>query len=773
MIRRELQTGWTVRAAGGPIPGAIAGRDIPAQVPGVVHTDLLAAGLIPDPYLDHNEHKLGWIGRSRWLYSVEFDWHDDGMRRHDLACDGLDTSAVLRMNGAELGRVANQHRRYRFDLRDVLVAGRNRLEIEFDSALEVVEAEAERWGDPPRPPVFPHPFSLMRKSACNFGWDWGPDLVTAGIWRPIAIESWDGSRIDAVRVSARADRTATVSVDLEGDGEFTATIAGTRATGRGSVELLVPEAELWWPRSHGAQPLYELVVETDDDRATRQIGFRTVTIDSEGGGFGIQINGVPVYARGANWIPDDAFPSRVDRARYAARITDAIEANMNLLRVWGGGVFEHDDFYAECDERGVLVWQDFMFACAAYPEEEPFWSEVAAETRDAVDRLASHASLALWNGANENIWQHVDQGWQARLGDRTWGEAYYLDLLPGIVAELDPDRPYVPNSPFSWDASHHPNDPSDGLSHLWDAWNERDYTAYADHSPRFVSEFGFEGPPAWSTLTRAVHDDPLRADGPQLLSHQKADNGQEKLTRWLGLHLPAGRDFADWHWATQLNQAQAVRFGVRHFRSLSPHNQGAIVWQLNDCWPVISWAAVDGDGVRKPLWFALREVYADRIAIIAGEEILVVNDSPEQLDTTICVIRAVGRDSLPVSVSARSVARLPLPAGDGWVAVRGAHIQGDLRLADEPVDTGLPPAQLRSHVERTADGYRVKVTAEDLAVDVCLFPDRLDPAATVDCGMVSLLAGESAVFDVTMDGDVDPTEFTRAPVLRCANDLFG
>ncbi|KRF33862.1 glycoside hydrolase family 2 protein [Yonghaparkia sp. Soil809] len=762
-----------LRSAGGPVPSSIAGRAIPASVPGVVHTDLLASGLIPDPYLGMNEHELTWIGRSRWLYSLDFDWRDDGMRRHDLACDGLDTSAVLRLNGVELGRVANQHRRYRFDVAEVLVSGLNRLEIEFDSALEIVEEEARRVGDPPRPPVFPHPFSLLRKSACNFGWDWGLDVVTAGIWRPIAIESWNGTRITAVRASARADRTATVTVDLEGDGEFTATIAGVSATGRGAIELTVPSAELWWPRSHGAQPLYDLVVETDDDRVVQRVGFRTVEIDSAGGAFGVVVNGEPVFVRGANWIPDDAFPSRVGRARIAARVTDAIEANMNLLRVWGGGTFEHDDFYDECDERGVLVWQDFLFACSAYPEEEPLYSEVAAEARDAVDRLASHPSIALWNGANENIWQHVDLDWDTQLDGRTWGERYYLELLPSIVAALDTDRPYVPNSPFSWNSENHPNDPSDGLCHLWDVWNDLDYTAYADHSPRFVSEFGFQGPPAWSTLTRAVHDEPLRLDGPQLLSHQKADDGQAKLARGLAPHLPPGRDFVDWHWATQLNQARAVRFGIRHFRSLAPYNQGSIVWQLNDCWPVVSWAAVDGDGVRKPLWFALQEVYADRIAIISGDEIVAINDSAEPLDTTIEVVRATGRESVTVSLGARSVRRMPLPSGSGWVALRSDELEGDLRLAGEPVDIDLSAPRMTTHVDRTANGYRVTVTAAELIVDLCLFPDRIQSTATVDRSMVSLIPGESATFEVAVQGDIDPTLLTAAPVLRSANDLFG
>lgn len=764
MNRRELNEGWSVRAAGGPIPEQIAGLEITATVPGVIHTDLIGAGLIPDPFVGDNEHLLSWIGRSRWLYRTIFDWSPDGRERIDLACDGIDTSATIRLNGVVLGHVANQHRRYRFDLRGIIHTGDNLLEVEFDSALEVAEAERERLGQ--RPEVYPHPFAMIRKSACNFGWDWGPDIVTAGIWRPIALESWSGTRIDAIRVSARADRTATISVDLEGEGEFTSTLLGTTVSGRGSVEISAPDAELWWPRSHGAQPLYEVVVETDGDRVTQRIGFRTVGIDNVDGAFGVRINGEPVYIRGANWIPDDPFPGNMGRERYARRITDATEANINLLRVWGGGIYESDDFYAECDERGLLVWQDFLFACAAYPEEQPLWGEVSAEAEDAVDRLASHPSLIIWNGANENIWEYVDFGWAAELGDLTWGEGYYLSLLPGIVGVLDPDRPYVPNSPFSWDASRHPNDPGDALVHIWDVWNEVDYTAYADYAPRFVSEFGFQGPPAWSTLTRAMKDEPLTPDGPLLMAHQKAKDGQAKLLRGLAPHLPEPRDFDDWHWATQLNQARAIRFGLRHFRSLAPLNQGSIVWQLNDCWPVVSWAAVDGDGIRKPLWYAMRSAYADRVAIIAGDEVVVVNDAAESFETLL----RVGEDSVNVSLPAHSTFRVPAP--EGALVVQGVGLEGDVRLRGEPVDVGLAWPAYDAVAQAVATGYLVTVTATAPTVDLCLFPDRLDPSARVDVGMVSLMPGQSATFTVLTAAELDLDALVSLPVLRSANDLF-
>lgn len=764
MNRRELTEGWTVRAAGGPVPTEVEDLDIPATVPGVVHTDLLAAGLIPDPLVSDHEAELFWIGRARWVYTTTFDWSPDGSEHSALVCDGLDTVAAVHVNGVLLGSVSNQLRVYRFDLNDVLQPGTNTIRIEFESALDVAEAEARRLG--PRPKIYPHPFAMIRKSACNFGWDWGPSVVTAGIWRAIAIESWSGTRIAAVRVSAGSDRTATISVDLDGPGDFTATIAGHTATGRGEVDISVPEAELWWPRSHGNQPLYGLVVETETDRTELRVGFRDVAIDSSDGAFAISVNGEPIYVRGANWIPDDPFPSRMTPARYAARIADAVDANMNLLRVWGGGIYESDSFYQQCDELGVMVWQDFLFACAAYPEEQPLWDEVAAETTDAINRIASHPSLVVWNGANENIWEHADLDWSSELDGKTWGEGYYLRLLPELVEQLDSGRPYVPNSPFSWDTSHAPNDPADALVHIWDVWNEKDYTHYASYQPRFVSEFGFQGPPAWSTLTRAIDDDPLRADGPVLMVHQKADDGQRKLADGLRPHFPEPRDFQDWHWATQLNQARAIRFAIRHFRSLAPYNQGAIVWQLNDCWPAVSWAAVDSSGIRKPLWFALRSAFADRIAIIDGDEVVVVNDASQPLATQL----NIGDELVTVAVPARSSLRMPAPGGE--LLVHGPDIQSDLRLIAEPVDEPLSWPAYSATAHPTDQGYDVTIIADHLTVDLCLFPDRLDPAATVHDGMITLRQGERFTFHVRSDAELDAAALTTIPVLRSANDLF-
>jgi len=367
--------------------------------------------------------------------------------------------------------------------------------------------------------------------------------------------------------------------------------------------------------------------------------------DEAGTAHTLLVNGEPVFVRGVNWIPDDAFPHRVDRARYARRLAQVADAGVNLVRVWGGGTYEADDFYDECDERGLLVWLDFLFACACYLEEDPLHGEVVAEVRDNVTRLSPHPSLVLWNGDNENLWGFVDWEWEVRLDGRTWGDGYYHRLLPQLLpqllaellAELDPGRSYVPGSPFSpagssGDEVRHPNDAAHGLMHVWDVWNDRDYLAYREHRPRFASEFGWQGPPAWSTLRRSVSDDPLTPESPGMLVHQKAVEGQRKLERGLVRHLPVPDDMRDWRWAMSLNQARAVQTAAEHLCSLSPHCSGSIVWQLNDCWPVTSWSAVDGDGRAKPTLYALRHAHADRLLTVqprdGGPAAVLVNDHP-------------------------------------------------------------------------------------------------------------------------------------------------
>ncbi|MDR8412589.1 glycoside hydrolase family 2 protein [Nonomuraea sp. 3-1Str] len=804
-----LSDGWTLRPAltGGSLPPAVSGAGaVPATVPGCVHTDLLAAGLIDDPYLDDNENRLGWIGDTAWTYATTFTWAPDGHDRTDLVCEGLDTVATVTLNGVRLGATANQHRSYRFPVRHLLREGANTLEVRFDPAPAYAEAWRAALGE--RPGAYEAPYPFVRKAACNFGWDWGPALVTAGIWRPVGLESWSGARLaevrPVVRVTPSGERgergehgEVEVHVRVERATEaplvVTAEVAGTTVelpvpAGRRRAVVRVPVAEplLWWPRGHGAQHRYDLTVRLGDASGRdagqwqRKIGFRTVELEREA--FRLSVNGVPVFVRGVNWIPDDCFPARVTRDRLAGRFVQATGAGVNLLRVWGGGLYESEDFYDLAGELGLMVWQDFPFACASYPEEEPFRTEVEAEARENVTRLAPHPSLVLWCGNNENLEGHADWGWPERLEGRTWGAGFYHDLLPSIVAELDPGRPYWPGSPYSGSPELPPNDPAAGTIHIWDVWNREDYTRYAAYTPRFVAEFGFQGPAAYATMRRAIGGE-LTPDAPLVLHHQKADDGNGKLLRGLGDHLPRPATFDAWHYLTQLNQARAVAYGIERFRALAPHCSGTILWQLNDCWPVTSWAAVDGDGRRKPLWYALRRVYGDRLLALLDGEAAVVNDTDRPWRGELRLVRhglggePLAKESVPVDVAPRSVARIPLPPpvavpGDPRRELLVARLGEARTVAFFAEDTAVdfPPAAYEARAEPVEGGYRVTVTARTVLRELALFPDRLDPAASVDDMLVTLLPGESATFTVATGQELNPGDLTGHPVLRCVNE---
>ncbi|GIH12690.1 glycoside hydrolase family 2 protein [Rugosimonospora africana] len=819
-----LHDGWTLTVAQpaepsgtSPAPEPPVGtQPVPATVPGCVHTDLLDAGLIPDPFLGDNEHALAWIGRTDWSYRTTFDWAGPGDGQVDLVCAGLDTVATVTLNGQPVGRSANMHRQYRFPVADALRPGANELEVRFESAYRYAERMRDRLGD--RPNAYPEPFNFIRKMACNFGWDWGLTLVTAGIWQPIGLHAWREARLDEVRplvtvdggegrvrLRVRLERPGTSPVRLHASVSGHNTRVETEVVvepGRldAELQLAVADPRLWWPHGFGQPDRYdaELSLSTMDgdplDSWRRRIGFRSVRLDTgadaAGSAYTIVVNDVPVFARGVNWIPDDALITRVDRPRYERRLRQALEANVNFVRVWGGGIYENDDFYDVADELGLMVGQDFPFACAAYPEEEPFASEVAAEAAQQIVRLAHHPSLLLWTGNNENLWGHEDWGWKDKLAGRTWGAGFYFEVLPDLMGRLDPTRPYWPGSPYSGTRELHPNDPAHGSMHIWDVWNTDDYTKYREYVPRFVAEFGYQAPPAYTTLRRAISDEPLTPTSPGMAGRQKAEGGAGKLARGLAAHLPEPRDFDDWHYLTQVNQARALSVGVEHFRSLRPVCMGAIFWQLNDDWPVISWSTVDADERRKPVWYQMRRSFAPRLLTIQPRDadsspvLVAVNDSVD--DWTVPV--EVTRYTLAGEPRATFDLDLSLPAQSSRTVELPAELTRDTRPDEllrasapggstawwffaEDRDIAYPEARFTASAEHADGAVLVTVTAQSILRDLTLFPDRLDPSADVDDALVTLLPGESATFTVRSARPLPVPDLLSRPVLRCVNDI--
>lgn len=630
---------------------------LPATVPGTVHQDLLAAGRIPDPFVGLHERDVQWIGERDWLYRCRFTVPADSLSAPavDLCLDGLDTVATIWLNGRQLLQCDNMFIPLRVSVTALLQAGENELRILFGSAPSVGRArEAEHgprqvWnGDASR--------VYVRKAQYHWGWDWGPCLLTAGPWKPIRLEAY-AARIVDLHASPQVTgdgRQAIIPVTAE-----IATAGGPPDGLRLRLRLFSPSGEhvdeallladadalqhtfvveaprLWWPRSYGDQPMYRLTatVERDDvplDRRETRLGLRHLRLaqeplsDAPGTSFVFVVNGVPLFCGGANWIPADSFLPRIGEDRYRALLQQAADANMTMLRVWGGGIYEIDAFYDICDDLGLLVWQDFMFACGMYPAHPAFQASVREEAEATVRRLRQHPCIVLWCGNNEDYQvaesAHVfDPTDQRDLATSAFpARALYERLLPEVCARLDPDRPYWPASPYGGSPV---NDPTVGDRHVWDIWHGSmaEYREYGRYAGRFVSEFGMQALPDGETIRAFAPPDERYGQSETIEFHNKAGGGARRLAVYLADTVRAPIDFPDYLYATQLVQAEALATAIRDWRRRwrGPGREGtagALIWQLEDCWPGVSWAIIDYFERPKPSFYAVRRALA-RVAL--------------------------------------------------------------------------------------------------------------------------------------------------------------
>jgi len=627
------------------------GSSRPMAVPGDIMSALLAAGEIPDPYYGKNELDLQWIGREDWRLERDFDLDESFLSHESVYLEALvlDTVAEVEVNGQPLGSSRNMWRRFRADARPLLKAGKNLVAVTIRSP-ERAAAEAAAALAYPVPaseyPVFSPHRNLLRKAQCMAGWDWGPCLMTGGIYDGISLVAHDGPRLEYATTRMRregAEWVVGIDLDLEAAAaarcEATVSLAGSAATvelelpagaSRRHLELRVRDVEAWWPAGYGAQPLYDFRVELRPLGAAgpalearghsleKRLGFRELAVVAEEDEWGkslkFRVNGREVFAKGANWIPADALPSRWTRQRLEDLLGSAVAANMNCLRVWGGGRYESEDFYGLCDELGLLVWQDCMFSCALYPSSPAFLAEVEAETRQQVLRLKDHPSIALWCGNNE------------ALGAITWYEesrrsparyiADYDRLTEGtvgrVVRDLDPDRAWWPSSPSAGPDDWSDNWHSDGRGdmHYWSVWHEgKPFSAYLDVKPRFCSEFGFQSLPSARTVATFAPEDERNVTSPVMEHHQRHPRGNalimETMLRYF--RMPSG--FRETLYLSQVQQALAIRTAVEYWRSLRPRCMGTLYWQLNDVWPVASWSSLEHDGSWKLLHHEARRFY--------------------------------------------------------------------------------------------------------------------------------------------------------------------
>jgi len=774
---------------------------LPATVPGCVHTDLLAANQIPDSYYRDNENEVQWIGETAWMYARTFDVPEEFLQQSKvmLRCESLDTLATIYINEKKIGKTDNQFRVWEFEARKALQPGENEIRIYFESALLYGQARLKEryihsWStDTHKLPGG----NYVRKSQCNFGWDWGPKLVTCGILGHIEILGFNVARLEDVYIKQNHSKgkvelvvgviTETLTseplkahISITYEGEVVAAEVTPLTDGIGRAAITIDKPLLWWPNGLGEQPLYQVEVELLDgevslDSISKNIGLRTLNVvrreDKWGESFYFECNGVPFFAKGSNWIPADTFITRVTEQDYQRLLQAAKDAHQNMIRVWGGGIYESDTFFDLCDRMGITVWQDFMFSCATYPTfDDEFMENVEEEARQQIRRIRYHPSLALWCGNNELEQGLVGDDWTEITMSWADYEKLFDHLLPQLVAELNPQTDYWPGSPHSPKGNRLDwKNPQWGDTHIWDVWHGMSpFEAYRDCTHRFISEFGFQSFPEPRSIDAFTIPSDHSINSPVMEHHQRSYNGNASIIHYMLDWFRLPTKFEHQIILSQILHGVAIKYGSEHWRRSMPRTMGAIYWQLNDCWPAASWSSIDYYGRWKALHYMARRFFAP-VTITGIEdsdsgrvEVYIVNDDPAEGEgvvrwklMTVDQGAVILDGHLPVKFPGLSSSRVEtLAFGEQLesygkknllvsiqLEVDGEHVAENLVFFCRPKQLNLQDPKLHVNVEK----HMLKITADKPALWVWMDLDADEPLSD---NFFHLLPGQARVIEV-------------------------
>ena len=769
-----LNNGWKFREANKT-------EWYPATVPGCVHTDLIASKLIEDPFYRDNEKRLQWIGKTDWEYTTTFRILPEMLSSQNLEIvfQGLDTYANVFLNEKPILDADNMFRTWRVNIKDAAKSGENVLRIKFRSPINEILPKMAKL-DYELPAVNDQgektsPYT--RKAPYQYGWDWGPRFVTSGVWKPVTLVAWDSARIDDLHI--KQNNLSTENADLTAALEVVASkivdatievenVSDKRTLATKQVKLLpgvnkigldfgIRNPKLWFPVGLGDQSLYTFraklsVNKNQIDERTKRTGFRTLELrqkpDEFGKSFEFIVNGIPVFGHGANWIPADIFPTRITKEKYKKLLGSLRDANMNMVRVWGGGIYEDDYYYDQADEMGILVWQDFMFACSMYPGDKAFLENVRHEITDNVKRLRDHPSIVIWVGNNEieTAWQHWG-GWKDKNPDSVWQDylKIFTRLIPEVLDEVDPSRPYWQSSPssnFQADSEFQ----GIGDTHYWQVWHaEKPYEEYEKQFPRFMSEYGFQSFPEIETVkTYTKEEDRKSIETPIMLAHQRHPRGNQLVRQYMMREYEKPKDFESFLYVSQVLQAQGIKIGAEHLRRIMPRNMGSLYWQANDCWQVASWSAMDYFGRWKALMYYTRRFYAPMLVSPHIEDgkmnFFVVSDSPaeNQAELIVRLIDLNGEQLLTKSVDlsieplkGKSYLSIPLDELLKGADAKNVVLLAELKSGGKTVsanqyyfkpfkEMSFTKPAIGLDVTPTADGFRIKLSSDKVAKAVYL-----------------------------------------------------